>query len=149
MYLFNFLLLNLHPSFFSLYLVADIVHGMIKWGLNRLFNDVSIVSLTINLWPWLKLERLFHLSTAAQEYFMYWPLTTFTFKEKVSFNTKMSMLRCFINEIISINVIFMYWMLPWSSRIAPANVTFPLKYLKQDLSQLPHSFYGHIDYTAK
>ena len=43
----------------------------------------------------------------------------------------------------------MYWMLPLSSRIAPANVTLPLKYLKQNLSPLPYPFYRHIDYTAK
>ena len=43
----------------------------------------------------------------------------------------------------------MNWMLPLSSRIAPANVTLPLKYLKQNLSPLPFPFYGHIDYTAK
>ena len=43
----------------------------------------------------------------------------------------------------------MYWMLPLSSRIAPACVTLPMKYLKQNLSQLPYSFYSHVDYTAK
>ena len=43
----------------------------------------------------------------------------------------------------------MYWMLPLSARIAPANVTLPLKYLKQNLSPLHIPFYGHIDYTAK
>ena len=43
----------------------------------------------------------------------------------------------------------MYWMLPLSSRRAPANVILPLKYLKENLSPLPISFYGHIDYTAK
>ena len=82
------------------------------------------------------------------------PLTTF--KEKVSFNTKVVMLRCFIKEIISTNVIFrmywmllMYWMLPLSSRIAPANVRLPLKYFKQNLSPLTIPFYGHIEYTAK
>ena len=36
-----------------------------------------------------------------------------------------------------------------SSKIAPANVALPLKYLKQNLSRLPIPFYGHIEYTAK
>ena len=43
----------------------------------------------------------------------------------------------------------MYWMLPLSSRIAPENFTLPLRYLKQNLSPMPISFYGIIDYTAK
>ena len=36
-----------------------------------------------------------------------------------------------------------------SSRIAPANVTLPPKYLKQNLFPLHILFYGHIDYIVK
>ena len=80
----------------------------------------------------------------------HWILPLTIFKERVSFNTKVVMLRCFIREIISINILFvMYWMLPLSSRIAPENFTLPLRYLKQNLSPMPISFYGIIDYTAK
>ena len=43
----------------------------------------------------------------------------------------------------------MSWILPLSSRIDPANVTLPLKYIQQNLSSLPIPLYGHIDYTAK
>ena len=59
-------------------------------------------------------------------------LTLAILKEKVSFNTKFVMLRCFMKEIISINVLFlMYWMLPFSTRIATENFTLPLKYLNK------------------
>ena len=40
-------------------------------------------------------------------------------------------------------------MLPLSSRITPANVTLPLKYLKEEFSPLSILFYGNIVYTAK
>ena len=42
----------------------------------------------------------------------------------------------------------MYRMLPASDQ-APADVILSLKYLKQNLSPLLISFYGHIYYTAK
>ena len=43
----------------------------------------------------------------------------------------------------------MYWMLPLSSRIAPANMALPLKYFKQNLPPLLIPFYRHMDYNAK
>ena len=71
-------------------------------------------------------------------------------KYKVSYNTKAVILKYIFKEIISINVFFLIlWILPLSSRIAPANVTLPLGYLKKLLSPLPIPFYGHIYYTAK
>ena len=74
------------------------------------------------------------------------------FMEKKSFNTEVVMLRCFIKEIISVNVLFLiYWMLPLNSRIIPANVILPLKYLTKLTSTANHliTFYGHIEYTTK
>ena len=43
----------------------------------------------------------------------------------------------------------MYWMLPLSSKIAAANMTLPLKYVKQNLPPLLIPFYRHMDYNAK
>ena len=110
------------------------------------FNNQFVVMIKtgviITLMYLLVLKNIFCIS--------HWILPLTIFKERVSFNTKVVMLRCFIREIISINIFFvMYWMLPLSSRIAPENFTLPLRYLKQNLSPMPISFYGIIDYTAK
>ena len=50
------LYLSLKTLILVFFLRPNIVHIMIKWGLNRFSNDLSCVSLTINLWSWLKLE---------------------------------------------------------------------------------------------
>ena len=43
----------------------------------------------------------------------------------------------------------MYWMLPLSSKIAAANTTLPLKYVKQNLPPLLIPFYRHMDYNRQ